>query len=159
MQHLSFALPHNYNGLPCSPVKVPQSVGMLGALDTPKVSDKHLVTRLPSVPSPPVPPISLFTDAVSVAGPVITKVSKSSRIWQILVLALQIWAEHPPVGAVVSSKYVQFSVELDPQPNVTKYIKTIYYMESIRLTGTVKELKDSFNSPTVCLYLHWQQTP
>ena len=118
---------------------------MLGALDTPKVSDKHLVTRLPSVPSPPVPPISLFTDAVSVAGPVITKVSKSSRIWQILVLALQIWAEHPPVGAVVSSKYVQFSVELDPQPNVTKYIKTIYYMESIRLTRTVKELKDWTN--------------
>ena len=78
------------NILPCSPVKVPQRVGMLGALDTPKVSDKHLVTRLPSVPSPPVPPIILFTDAVSVAGPVITKVSKSSRIWQILVLALQI---------------------------------------------------------------------
>ena len=74
------ALPHIQNVLPCSPVKVPQRVGMLGALETPKVSDKHLVTRLPSVPSPPVPPISLFTDVVSVAGPVITKVSKSSRI-------------------------------------------------------------------------------
>lgn len=48
-----------------------------------------------------------------------TKVLKSSLIWQMFALALQMLTEQEPVSVPTDSKYVQFSLVLEPQRMVT----------------------------------------
>jgi len=58
-------------------------------------------------------------DTELVEGPVMTKVLKSKRIWQMLVFILQIFALQAPVFTEVDeSKYVKFSAEVPPQFSV-----------------------------------------
>lgn len=79
---------------------------MLGALVTRKVSVAHLDACENSFPlaCSKLVPIAFPTDNVRVEGPEMTKVWKSSLIWQMLLLALQILALHLPVEAVMTSK-------------------------------------------------------
>ena len=61
------------------------------------------------------------TDTVAVEGPEITKFWKSSLIWQMSVLHLQILTSQAPLLTVVEeSKYVIFSATCAPQLTVTK---------------------------------------
>ena len=50
-----------------------------------------------------------------VDGPLITNVLKSSLIWQMLVLHLQMLTRHSPLSLPWDSMYVQFSEEVKPQ--------------------------------------------
>ena len=52
---------------------------------------------------------------ILVEGPLMTKVAKSNRSWQILSLHGHIVILHAPVSDPLDTKYVQFSDEVCPQ--------------------------------------------
>ena len=68
-------------------------------------SVKHCPTLLEAKPDPAAAPlIKNVLERVTVAGPVMTKVSKSNRIWQMFSLQGQTFAEHCPAVGDVTSK-------------------------------------------------------
>ena len=81
---------------------------------------RHCEAVLTSAPVPMrFPKVALPALAVEVEGPVMVKVLKSRRIWQMLVWHLHTEAAQLPAVTVEESKYVQFSENVFPQPAVT----------------------------------------
>ena len=81
---------------------------------------RHCEAVLTALPCPMMlPKVWRPALAVEVEGPVMVKVLKSRRIWQMLVLHLQTVAAQLPAVTVAESKYVQFSENVFPHPAVT----------------------------------------
>ncbi len=118
----------------CWLLLTPQMVGgefPLG-LVTVKVSVRHcpLMATAPTVVATVVdglPLLILVTEVVVVLGPAIVKEVKSRRIWQILFPHGQMVAVHAPDMTLLLSKYVQFWLEVPPQPMVTAMIFCILF--------------------------------
>lgn len=69
------------------------------------MSVKHLLATVPGCPPEEgCPAIHFPTEVVDVDGPLMIKVSKSNRNWQILVLTGQIFKEQLPDSEPLDSK-------------------------------------------------------
>ena len=93
-----------------SSAKSPQRTGTPFVLETVKVSVKQLPandTAVPLAVEPEVTPNMLSPIlVVIVEGPLMTKVSKSKRIWQMSSLSLHTWAPHMPEPIVENCEVV-----------------------------------------------------
>ena len=85
---------------------------------TEKESVRHLEAEVTDfVPDGETTPFNSFVELTdSVEGPEMRNVEKSNLSWQILELHLQIVIRQAPALALPTSKYVQFSLDLELHP-------------------------------------------